>query len=510
MKKEYSFYCIKCKSIPLIELNPKESQLNILTTCKCHKQYLNSEIFYKNYYKEISFLKEKEENININITINKLIENYLKHKEIFKTKCEEIKNNTIDILKKAIKKIESFYEENNEINIKIDKIIQKLIDNYKSNPNNKNNIKNIILNTQINEHSFIKVKDNFLNQLFKNINDFFKNNFIINSYKLKLLNKYNESNTTKIFIEIGDDLFAKTINDSIEIFDYKNNFENTLVNLSKINNLLIDENKKYLISLDKNYSIKFWDIEDIKNKFNDIKNIMIPPIYQYEEQDFVDEIVYIEKNILLLSNNENLFIYEYNINEKSFKEVKRLKMKSVKNYKIIKRKNKINICCVDKKSLVLIDYPELKIIDNIEIFNKYYHLKYYEQINNDEIIIGESHFLKIFNLNKKRITLIKRINFEVTCFKILKDNTLLVGGRSEIKRFFLKTMQELPQLIILENKYFNSSSDDESIGFLPDLDRDMKDVKSIYQLPNGKIIIVMNYYIEIYGLDRYIDIDNKI
>ena len=170
-----------------------------------------------------------------------------------------------------------------------------------------------------------------------------------------MLNKYNESNTTKIFIEIGDDLFVKTINDSIEIFDYKNNFENTLVNLSKINNLLIDENKKYLISLDKNYSIKFWDIEDIKNKFNDIKNIMIPPIYQYEEQDFVDEIVYIEKNILLLSNNENLFIYEYNINEKSFKEVKRLKMKSVKNYKIIKRKNKINICCVDKKSLVLID-----------------------------------------------------------------------------------------------------------------------------------------------------------
>ena len=71
-------------------------------------------------------------------------------------------------------------------------------------------------------------------------------------------------------------------------------------------------------------------------------------------------------------------------------------------------------------------------------------------------------------------------------------------------------MQELPQLIILENKYFNSSSDDESIGFLPNLDRDMKDVKSIYQLPNGKIIIVMNYYIEIYGLDRYIDIDNKI
>ena len=47
-----------------------------------------------------------------------------------------------------------------------------------------------------------------------------------------------------------------------------------------------------------------------------------------------------------------------------------------------------------------------------------------------------------------------------------------------------------------------------SIGIISYLDRDMRDVKSIYEFKGGKIMVIMDYSIEIYGPD--IDSDIKI
>ena len=508
-KNQYTFYCKNCKTIPLIELNPKKEELNILTTCKCHKQYLKSDIFYKNYYHQVSILKDEGENVNKEV-MNNLIDHYLKRKEIFDKKCKKLKEDIIKIFEDTIKKIESFYDKNNDINNKINKIVHILINNYKTNPNNSINIKNIIFNTQINKNSFLDVNDIRLTKIINKVNYFFGNNFIINSNTFKLLRLSNESYGKKIFLEIENNLFARNIsNNYIKIFDNEKNTAKIKLH-NTINNLLIDENKKHLISLENNLLIKFWDVQEIKNKLKDNNNdkgINIFPLYKYEHSQFINEILYIEKNILLLMDKTNISIYEYNIFEANFRVKKNLNVEECNNCKIIKRNNKINICCFSHKNFIVIDYPELTITNTIEICDTNSKFVYYEQINNDEIILGDKENLKIYDFKSNKILLNRKINFNITCLKILRDNTLLVCGRCEIKRFLLKTMQELPQLIILEN-YKDYSSDEENIGILSNLDRDMKDVKSIYEFIGGKIMIVMDYSIEIYGPD--IDSDIKI
>ena len=50
-KKYNRFFCIKCNYIPLIQIIPKKENINILYSCKCCKNYIQLDIFIKNYYK---------------------------------------------------------------------------------------------------------------------------------------------------------------------------------------------------------------------------------------------------------------------------------------------------------------------------------------------------------------------------------------------------------------------------------------------------------------------------
>ena len=152
-----TIYCPKCKSVPLIQIHPKDNDIKILISCKCHQQLIKQDTFLKNYYKpnvKYTNIKESENNIcpqeKVAKYIKKIIANYQINKEEFESKIFDIKEKIVKNLENVIKNIESIYKSNKDINNKIDKIIQILIKNYKSNPNNKVNIKNIILNTQLN------------------------------------------------------------------------------------------------------------------------------------------------------------------------------------------------------------------------------------------------------------------------------------------------------------------------------------------------------------------------
>ena len=82
------FICRKCKSIPSIEIVPKEYDIKILLSCKCNKQLLiRKEIFYKQYYNDKSIDIENNKNID-----NENFKNLLK-------KYEELKNHFMDNFK---------------------------------------------------------------------------------------------------------------------------------------------------------------------------------------------------------------------------------------------------------------------------------------------------------------------------------------------------------------------------------------------------------------------------
>ena len=135
-----SFFCPKCETIPQIEIYPKDNHLNILATCKCHKQLLKYDIFYKNYFKQ-NLKKSSIKNIQnkiyindeLNNKINKQISNYEMSRDNFYEKLLEIKKGLIENMNATIKKIEKIYEDNKDINDKINKIMKILINALNSN-----------------------------------------------------------------------------------------------------------------------------------------------------------------------------------------------------------------------------------------------------------------------------------------------------------------------------------------------------------------------------------------
>ena len=144
------------------------------------------------------------------------------------------------------------------------------------------------------------------------------------------------------------------------------------------------------------------------------------------------------------------------------------------------------------------DIPQLTEINRIKIGNWKNELCHYEQIFENEIIIGIDRCLKILNLDTFEITLSKKINMEIRCIKKLKDTSILVGGRKIIKRFSIQTMEELPQLIIFDQ---GNSDSDEDYGIGPGVIDLKKDVQRIKELSNGNIMLFLKHDINIYGLN---------
>ena len=98
-----SFYCLKCESVPLIELAPKDNELKILATCQCHRQLLKAKAFFRYYYHpDHSQLKSEARKESSNTYIEKIIQNYQDYKDKFLNNCTRIKEEIINIYKTAI------------------------------------------------------------------------------------------------------------------------------------------------------------------------------------------------------------------------------------------------------------------------------------------------------------------------------------------------------------------------------------------------------------------------
>ena len=512
-----AFYCSKCKNIPLIEIYPKKKEFQILTTCKCHKELLSVEQFLKDYMKknfDISKIIYKEWGIKYSeklkdININNIIEQYQINKEKIENNFFEIKTKIINELNITIKNIESIYEINKNINNKINNIIQILINNYKLNPENDTLKTNIILNTRININN--NNLDSLTNQLINyenKIKDYFTYNYIIKPNNINYVYSYNDYSHNKIILEIKNNIILdRSLENKAEfkIYDYKKENSCILYFEDSINNLIVDEGSKYLISIIEPDIIRFFDINDIEEKlkinktFYEYDPIELLSKYEFKHDNEIFELINIENNEICGTDYKNvLFIYKYNLCQKTSELVNKVHME-VSNLLLIKRKNKKYIICKNNGFLIMLNIPYLSILNEIQIveyidFNYNNNiLFYYDQINDDELIISYGKKLIILNLSNFQMKLKMDINFNISYIKKLNDNTILVGGKEKIKRFCLNNLEELPEIILFDSLIFDENN----------YNGISNNVSYINELSEGKIVIICGNYVSLYELYYY-------
>ena len=503
--------CKKCKTIPLIELVPKDNKLKILLTCKCsHQNLIKSETFLKYYYinNYIDLEIDEKRNKIKEEKINRIINNYQEYKNNYLNNLEKIKEGILEQIKSLEKRIVSMIDLNKNINENIDKIIQILIKNYRINQNYKINKENILNNIHMNsKNDFIfsckRSLNKSINDFSKTIQSYLKENYIITDDKYKIIQSLFKFD---FILEINKKMFL-TLREGkeIKIFD-KDNYKNQLEikNDMMINNLLIDERQRYLISVENNSLIKFRDFNEIKIKISQLvyeenKSFSPTDLLEFKHEMNIKELISLENNLLVLTDGKSLNIYKYDINAKSSKLINKSDIKAL-YLKIIKRRGKIYISYFSDNYIYICEIPSLinknKIecgIQNYSVYNK--NRLVYEQINENEILLGLDNKISLINLDTNKKNISKKINFYIMSVKVLNDNTILIGGRSEIKRLYMKTLEDLPCLIRFEDD--DEFDEDYYYGF--NLQRNEDDVNSINQLSDGKLLLKLTYDIKIYG-----------
>ena len=516
-----TFYCSKCHTVSLIQISPNDKQIKIFTICKCHKQFINSDLFLKNYFKEnipISFIKNEEEKITKEFNkkrLQEIINNYESNKNKISEHFMKIKNEIIEDYNNKIKKVEEIYLHNKGINDKIDKLIQIIISSYKSNPLNYSNIQNVINNLKPNPYY---TQSNLLikNATIKNIENYFKNNFYIKQSIDSQLNKIksiSDSTLDKMIIQINSNSFARKIYDRfISIFQMPklNGFKFETQPKGSITSLIINKNKN-LISSHKNdsqFSIKIWPnfseiskiIEKIESQVNQFPIIDLSPILEFNTENKIKSIIDIGNNMISGYDNICLYIFKYDLDSKEINLLSKYDKIGLTTFKYINIKNKNKyqqlICGGDNYKLYIFNIPDLKLINEMKLVKGFNSTMLIEQINDTDIIIGTGNSLKVVNLIKFQIKLSKNINEIMNCIIKLRDNTLLVGFRDEIKRYSLKNFEELTPLLDL-----SYDSDDDFDGYYyNDFDGDSNNVFNITELEDGKILVSLRYSIDIYQL----------
>ena len=241
-------------------------------------------------------------------------------------------------------------------------------------------------------------------------------------------------------------------------------------------------------------------------------SLSLLPLYEFKHDSLILNLINLENNLLAILDDTSISIYKYDVNKKHSEKIKALIIKADKYnlskpfLKLIKRKENNFICSYNNSILNIYEIPTLIIKNEIKIPHQYNSNVIYEQINENELIIGDKNLLKIINIDNNCLSFSKKINFDIMSIKLLKDNTLLIGGRSELKRLYMKTLEELPCLISFdEDKYDYDFDDDYGGYFLTNINRHENDVLFINELSDGKIMLTLTYDIKIYGL-KYSDI----
>ena len=529
MEKQYydGYFCKKCSSIPLIQIIPKINNSKIFSSCKCFKHYQTIDNFIKcNYHKNIDinnisnnshnkYFENKDSKYNEKIDINLIINNLNKTKEKIEKESNEIKNKIIEIFQKKIDEIKELYKNYIATNNKIILVLEEIIKSYQLIKDNQSNFLNLLNNFAINDLSRTDIdfyKSSSLDIIFNKTKNYFDNGLIISDSNL--IKKYENKIVSyhpfkaKCFIELDNYICASCLDfsNSIALYDLNNLSSNSILFQahSKTVNWIIKSNKNNIISCGDDGLIKIWPIitdsyinqqqklDNLGNKmrfFNYSININanLIPIYEYQFENLklvkIKKMIHLKGNKFLVISEGNILIFQYNINENKSKIdlIKSCDEHQLIDAILILKENFEIIATYNEDTLIFLNIPDLEPINkkNIRITDR----NSLVQLNSNELLIDTFMSFKILDINNFKIKLIIK-KLEGSQFLLnLNDGTIIQSNTNGIKRFLIRTMEELPHLNYINDDDYDYFS--ERIVYMYKL----KDGKFILCHSNGKIEI---------------------
>ena len=520
------YFCSKCNCIPLIKIIPKNNNIKVFSSCKCHKQYENIESFLKyKYNKNIidknKINKESPYNYHNKIsfeqsTLDSMIQKFNKEKIKILEQGFNIKNQLIELFQKKIEEVNQMYSKYSEKNNKIILIIEQLIQSYKSLKDNKSNILNIINNCKLKENLRINYFEKYKNleTLTKEIENYFCNKYIISNLDtsecLENIYSYYSKNKIKNFIELNDEICAyiSEYNNKISLLDF-NKFQKEFYSFKAYNKnieYIIKSSMNNLISIGDNNIIKIWpNIERdmiFKEKNKNISNednikinykekeisFNLNPIiiYTLEIKENVIKIINLKENRFLIALKPNIFLlFKYSINNleliQKFEDKKILS--DFNDIFYIQRGGVEMICLNNNSNIFYYELQNFKFIKSISI--KFMNKNNLLQINSKEILIGDGYNFQIIDLDFFN-TKLKLKNEEKKLYLLnMNDGTFIQSTGDKIKRYFIKTLEELP---LLEQNNYEDNYDDslDYNNYNDDI------IYYLYRLNDGKIVTFYN------------------
>lgn len=524
------FYCIKCNSIPLIQIVPKIQEIKLFITCKCNKKLINYDAFLKNYYvKNLNYenissspiltenLDEKCVDQNKNIDIEKIKKNFYNIQEIVNKHILEIKNEAIELLENKIKEVKQSYEINLKNNQKIKHIIEIFLNNYNSNNKNDSNIKNLIHNTNFNfgylNNTTYKLKFDSsisLGNLLQNVVDYIEKTYIISSYKDQLYTFkkfYNHSNDVTCLIEVSPERIASCSKDSyINIYNletkkplYKYVAHNNGVNwIDKIY-------KNNIISCGEDLSIKIWpnphlNYEDVKKEdyynITYAKILEINPLMTFNINEKIFKFIFVKENQICMFAKNKIFLLKYelifddknegnllNVNIYIIKEILLNENPFLDSLKFKNHKNQEFIFMLGAKKISIFSLDDLSLFYEFNEYNNNSNCNCLTQLNKDEIIYCNGSVIKIFNINNFKIKFTYKNSKHITFLKKLKDNTLLICTNEGILRIELNHFEEISLIDMIYSNYNNYYI----------VNRQIEKITYIYEFEDGRLGICSSF-----------------
>ena len=517
------YFCKKCKLIPLIQIIPQESNAKILSSCKCHKQYENIETFIKNKslkdkidINEISKESLNEFGSDFNIDINSIKCKYEKAKKELFESSTELKNKLIKLFEDKLKEFNELFNKYMLNNNSIIKVIEQLIKSYELINDNPSNIQNLsnncIFDNRFKISSLLENFKNYLDDISDKLKNYFKEELIVSSSickksvkKEKLTNNFHCA--VNNFIEIDKDICAwcSKYKSYITIMNpnKKDSYNLNYTAHIKYVNYIIKSNYNNIISCGEDGFIKIWPVinndfinKEIKNEENKIIDINLKPLLEYEveckDTKKIEKMVNIKGDQILGCSSKIIFLFKYVIKENkselnliNFKEFISTPENKI-DYKFsdnildivpLKKDGKEIIALCMRAYIHFFTLPNFEFIETISV--KLMDQNRLIQINNNEIlIIDNTNCLKIIDINNWQNKVTFNNNFIIHFLFKLQDETILYAGFESIKRIFIKTMVNLPDLVELDNV----------IDYYYDYQYYGDEIMCLSQLKNGTII----------------------
>ena len=524
--KYSGYYCSKCNFIPLIKIIQKNNNIKVFSSCKCHNQYENIESFLKHKYKKDiininKINKESPNNYHNTLSFEKenlesIIQKFNKEKIKVLEQGINIKNQLIELFQKKIEEVNQMYLKYSEKNNKIIVIIEQLIQSYELLKDNKSNILNILNNCKWKENLKINYFERYKNleTLTKDIENYFCNKYIVSnldiSESLENIYSYYSPNKIKSFVELNDEICA---------FNSEYNNKITLLNLNKFNKEFFtfkayDNNIEYIIkssvnniiSIGDNNIIKIWPkfernmLSEVRNKnINNEDNKTINykekeysfnlnPLIEYniEIKENVIKLISLKENRFLIALKSNIILlFKYSINNIEIIQKYEYKNHNYFNDIFVFESEIVEMIAVnDNSNIYFFELENFRFIKSIPL--KFIDKNNLIQINSKEILIGDGYNFHIIILNFLNTKLTMKNQEKKLYLLNLNDGTFIQSTGDKIKRYFIKTMEELP--LLEQNDNYEDNYDDtlDYNNYNDDI------IYYLYKLNDGRIVTFHN------------------